>query len=80
MPSVTSGTVLVTGASGYIGTWIVRYLVAHGFSVVVAARNDGQGEFLENRFPEFEGKVTHVNIADISKVGLAWGARSEAPS
>lgn len=69
MPAVNSGKVLVTGASGYIGAWIVKYLVEHGFSVVAAVRNDEQGKFIEQRFPEYKGKVTHVNIPDIQKEG-----------
>ncbi|KAI0061189.1 NAD(P)-binding protein [Artomyces pyxidatus] len=69
MPSVTSGSVLVTGASGYIGAWVVKYLVDQGFSVVVAIRNDQQGEFIKNRFPEYKGKVSHINVPDIQQEG-----------
>lgn len=36
MPAVTSGTILVTGGTGYIGAWIVKFLVAHGFHVLAA--------------------------------------------
>lgn len=32
-------TVLVTGGSGYIGSWVVRMLLEHGFEVKVAVRN-----------------------------------------
>ncbi|KAI0061159.1 D-lactaldehyde dehydrogenase [Artomyces pyxidatus] len=69
MPSVTSGTILVTGASGFIGAWVVKYLVEQGFSVQIAVRNDRQGEFIENRFPEYKGKVSHINVPDIEKDG-----------
>ncbi|KAI0061974.1 D-lactaldehyde dehydrogenase [Artomyces pyxidatus] len=69
MPSITSGTVLVTGASGYIGAWVVRYLVDQGYSIIVAVRNDQQGEFIVNRFPEYKGKVSHINVPDIQKEG-----------
>ncbi|KAI0052208.1 NAD(P)-binding protein [Auriscalpium vulgare] len=66
MPAITSGKVLVTGASGYIGAWLVKYLVKTGFSVVVATRNDEQAAFIETGY---EGKVTHVNVPDIQKEG-----------
>ncbi|KAI0041413.1 NAD(P)-binding protein [Auriscalpium vulgare] len=65
MVAITSGKALVTGASGYIGAWVVKYLVEHDFSVLVATRNDEQGEFIENRFPEYKGKVSHINVPNI---------------
>ncbi|KAI0037737.1 NAD(P)-binding protein [Auriscalpium vulgare] len=65
MVAITSGKVLVTGASGYIGAWVVKYLVEHNFAVRVATRNDEQAEFIENRFPEYKGKVSHVNVPNI---------------
>jgi uncharacterized protein YbjT (DUF2867 family) len=35
-------TVLVTGASGFIGSWLVRLLLARGYSVHAAVLNPGQ--------------------------------------
>ncbi|KAI0062404.1 NAD(P)-binding protein [Artomyces pyxidatus] len=69
MPGVTSGTVLVTGGTGYVGAWIVKFLVAHGFHVLAAVRTEKQGEFLVNRFPEYEGKVAYTLVPDIQKDG-----------
>ncbi|KAI0054292.1 NAD(P)-binding protein, partial [Artomyces pyxidatus] len=54
--------------NGFRKIWVF-FDQGRGGALATPARNDGQGEFLENRFPEFEGKVTHVNIADISKEG-----------
>ncbi|KAI0044603.1 NAD(P)-binding protein [Auriscalpium vulgare] len=70
MPTITPGsTVLVTGGSGYIGAWVIKYLVERRYSVVAAVRNDEQGSFIVNRFPFYAGKVTYVNVPDISKDG-----------
>jgi len=69
MVAVTSGKVLITGASGYIGAWNVKYLVELGFTIVAALRSDAAGEFLVNRFPEYKGKVSYVIIKDIEADG-----------
>jgi hypothetical protein len=36
MVAITSGKLLITGGSGYIGAWIVKSAVDHGYSVVAA--------------------------------------------
>ncbi|KAI0042904.1 NAD(P)-binding protein [Auriscalpium vulgare] len=69
MPIVNSGTILVTGGSGYIGAWVIKYLVDDGYNVVAAVRNPAQGEFIVNRFPEYKGKVTSIVVPDITKEG-----------
>lgn len=69
MPAVTSGKILVTGGSGYIGAWIVKLLVERNYSVVVAGRNQSQVDFITNRFPEYKGKVTSVVVPNIEAPG-----------
>ncbi|KAF9517354.1 hypothetical protein BS47DRAFT_1389885 [Hydnum rufescens UP504] len=69
MVAVTSGKLLITGGSGYIGAWIVKSAVDRGYSVVAAVRTDSQGQFLVNRFPEYHGKVSYVLIPVIEKDG-----------
>ncbi|KAF9517347.1 hypothetical protein BS47DRAFT_1339573 [Hydnum rufescens UP504] len=36
MVAITSGKLLITGGSGYIGAWIVKSAVDRGYSVVAA--------------------------------------------
>jgi hypothetical protein len=36
MVAITSGKLLITGGSGYIGAWIVKRAVDRGYSVVAA--------------------------------------------
>ncbi|KAF9517336.1 hypothetical protein BS47DRAFT_1483305 [Hydnum rufescens UP504] len=69
MVAITSGTVLITGGSGFIGAWIVKSAVDRGYSVVAAVRTEAQGKFLVNRFPEYHGKVAYVIVPDIEKDG-----------
>lgn len=44
-------TVLVTGASGFIGSWTVRLLLARGYDVHAAVLNPGQCHRLSLRAP-----------------------------
>lgn len=69
MPVVSSGKILVTGASGYIGSWIVKYLVDRNYSVVVAVRSQHHVDFITRRFPEYEGKVSGIIVRDIGAPG-----------
>ncbi|KAF9517342.1 hypothetical protein BS47DRAFT_524015 [Hydnum rufescens UP504] len=69
MVAITSGKLLITGGSGYIGAWIVKRAVDRGYSVVAAVRTDAHGQFIVNRFPEYQGKVSYVLIPVIEKDG-----------
>jgi len=69
MPAVTSGKILVTGASGYIGAWIVKYLVEQNYAVLVALRTQSQIDFITKRFPSYEGKVTGIVVPSIEAPG-----------
>ncbi|KAI0051054.1 NAD(P)-binding protein, partial [Auriscalpium vulgare] len=69
MPAVHSGVVLVTGGSGFIGAWIIKYLVDNGYAVIAAVRTAAQGEFITHRFPSYSGRVSSVVIPDIQKEG-----------
>jgi len=70
MPALTApATVLVTGASGYVGAWVVRDLVTRGFSVHATLRKESQGEALVKHSPDYAGKVKYSLIPDIEKEG-----------
>ncbi|KAF9517341.1 hypothetical protein BS47DRAFT_524000 [Hydnum rufescens UP504] len=69
MVAITSGKLLITGGSGYVGAWIVKTAVDRGYSVVAAVRTDAHGQFLVNRFPEYQGKVSYVLVPVIEKDG-----------
>lgn len=69
MPVVSpNSTVLVTGANGYLGLWIVRTLLEHGYTVRAAVRQ-GRGELLKDQFSSYGDKIEIVHVQDITKVG-----------
>ena len=47
MPAIDSGKVLVTGANGYIASWIVLTLLQQGYSVRGTVRTAEKGEGLK---------------------------------
>lgn len=54
MPAINSGTVLVTGASGFLGTYVVQELLQRGFKVRAVVRDDKKGEYLQKNWPGTE--------------------------
>ena len=43
---------MVTGASGYIASWISLYLLEHGFSVRGTARTRAKGEWMRHMYAD----------------------------
>ncbi|KAG8928105.1 methylglyoxal reductase (NADPH-dependent) gre2 [Tulasnella sp. 419] len=69
MPAVnTSATVLVTGASGLLGTHVVKALLDQGFRVHGTVRNDKKGEQLKEIFKNHE-RFHYVLVPDIEVPG-----------
>lgn len=69
MPSIHPGDkVLVTGASGYIAVWIVKYLLDNGFSVRGTVRSVEKGEHLKEFFKEYSPHFEYVVVEDIAAV------------
>ena len=73
MPSVDKGSkVLVSGANGYIATWIVRTLLERGFTVRGTVRTEEKGKFMIEYFKSLgygDDKFEVVVVDDIVKVG-----------
>ena len=73
MPTTSSNDkVLVTGANGYIGLWVVRYLLEHGYAVRAAVRSEDKGKSLQDIFkqkvPEKAANLEYVLVKDITAV------------
>ncbi|KAI0689152.1 NAD(P)-binding protein [Cerioporus squamosus] len=71
MPTISpKDKVLVTGANGYIGLWVIRYLLERGYKVRAAVRSEDKGNALkalfEDKLPEQAANVESVLVKDIA--------------
>ncbi|KZT29948.1 D-lactaldehyde dehydrogenase [Neolentinus lepideus HHB14362 ss-1] len=71
MPALnnTNATVLVTGANGFVGAWIVKKLLEQGCSVRAAVRTESRGQHLLDTNNNYGGRLQIVAIGDIAKDG-----------
>ncbi|KAI0696054.1 NAD(P)-binding protein [Cerioporus squamosus] len=69
MPAITSGKVLVTGANGYVAAWVLKDLLANGFSVRGTVRSESKATHLRNYFKAFGDKLEFAIVDDITKDG-----------
>jgi hypothetical protein len=69
MPAIPShSTILVTGANGYLGTWIVDGLLKRGYTVRASVRNTEKGRHLQKIFHSLGDKLQAVATGDITEV------------
>ena len=54
---MSKGLVLVSGASGFLGTTVTRAFIDAGFSVRGTVRSKDKGQEWEEWNPEYKGKV-----------------------
>lgn len=77
MPAISSGWVLLTGANGYIATWVIKELLEQGFSVRGTVRSLDKGTHLEEAFKSYGSKFEVVVVPDITKVCVCpWYRRN----
>ncbi|KAK9322287.1 NAD(P)-binding protein [Lipomyces orientalis] len=71
MPSISNSSpkILVSGANGFIGTWIVRVLLKRGYSVRAAVRNEAKGKPLLEAYRSYGDKLQLWVVGDIGKDG-----------
>jgi uncharacterized protein YbjT (DUF2867 family) len=75
MPAITdtNSTVLVTGANGFLATWIVGDLLARGYSVHAAVRSEDKGQNLLKIYASYGHKLKLFAIGpDMSAVGTCF--------
>ncbi|KAF8314102.1 D-lactaldehyde dehydrogenase [Clavulina sp. PMI_390] len=61
--------ILVTGASGFLGSHCAAQLIADGYQVVGTVRSQAKGKYLENIFQRYGGKFSFSIVPDIEKEG-----------
>lgn len=68
-----SSTVLLTGANGFIGFQITRFLLEKGYNVVGTARAESKTKYLKEQFSKFasgdKAKLKFAVVEDIAKPG-----------
>ncbi|KZT19607.1 NAD(P)-binding protein [Neolentinus lepideus HHB14362 ss-1] len=68
MHTVQPGSlILVTGATGFIGSWVTKTLLEKGYAVRAAARTSEKGGYLRDLFKDHADKFEIVVVPDISK-------------
>ncbi|KDR70013.1 hypothetical protein GALMADRAFT_901336 [Galerina marginata CBS 339.88] len=61
--------VLVTGANGFIGMWVVRTLLEQGYTVRGAVRSEEKGKRLREYFGSYSDRVEWTIVEDIVMEG-----------
>lgn len=70
LPPNTSAKVLVTGATGYVGQWVLRSVLDRGHTARVVVRSEGKAKAVKDVFPDDVSKLDFAVIQDISKVSV----------
>ena len=64
-----SAKVLVTGANGYLATWVVKKYLEAGYSVRGTVRSLSKSAFLNDKFGHYGDRFELVVVEDITKDG-----------
>jgi len=65
----TPAKVLVTGANGYLATWVVKKYLEAGYSVRGTVRSLTKSAFLNDKFAQYGDQFELVVVEDITKDG-----------
>lgn len=68
LPPNTSAKVLITGATGYVGQWVLRVLLDRGHTARVVVRSEEKANDVKGVFPEDPSKLEYVVVEDMTKV------------
>ncbi|EIW84560.1 NAD(P)-binding protein [Coniophora puteana RWD-64-598 SS2] len=69
MPSLSSGTILVTGANSYLGVHVVGHLLQKGYHVRAAVRSVNKCPHLLKLFSNHAGRLTLAVVGDMNQNG-----------
>lgn len=67
MPNSTE-TLLVTGASGYLGGHIIKTALDKGYNVRATARSDSSAKHIAAEFPQHSAQLSYAIVPDMTKM------------
>lgn len=83
MPAIitasNTATILVSGANGFLATWIVGDLLKKGYSVRAAVRTEHKGRHLLDLYKSYGDKLQLAIVGDIAKVRHPFSRRLISP-
>ncbi|KAI0056651.1 NAD(P)-binding protein [Artomyces pyxidatus] len=68
-PVHSPATVLVTGANGFVGAWVVRDFLEAGYTVRGTVRSENKGAHLRTQFSAFDERFKVAVVEDITLDG-----------
>ncbi|KEP47717.1 NAD-dependent epimerase/dehydratase family protein, partial [Rhizoctonia solani 123E] len=66
---IPPATVLVTGANGFIGTWVCKIFLEKGYWVRGTVRSSSKGDYLLEIFKDYGERFAYYVVEDITKPG-----------
>ena len=67
-------TILVTGASGYVGSYAVPALLAAGHRIAALVRSPESGQVVLDRLPDADRANVELRTGDVTRPGSLPGA------
>ncbi|KAH7129763.1 hypothetical protein B0J13DRAFT_132151 [Dactylonectria estremocensis] len=64
---MTSGTLLITGASGYLGGHLIKTALDKGYNVRATARSESSAKKILDQFPEHATKLSTAIVPDMTQ-------------
>lgn len=61
------GTLLITGASGYLGGHLIKAAIEGGYNARAVVRSNSSAEKIADQFPEFKAQLSYTIVPDITK-------------
>ncbi|KAJ3493086.1 hypothetical protein NMY22_g20255 [Coprinellus aureogranulatus] len=69
VPANSNAKILITGASGFVGQWVLRKLLDRGHTARVVVRSESKANGVKKVFADDVSKLEFVVIEDMSKEG-----------
>ncbi|KAH6867736.1 hypothetical protein B0T10DRAFT_524202 [Thelonectria olida] len=64
---MSASTLLITGASGYLGGHLVKAALEKGYNVRATARSDSSAKKIADQFPQYAAQLSYAIVPDMTK-------------